>query len=97
MGFSASAWIALGTAAVSAYQGEQQRKAGSKANDRAKQAASEQEQQFNKLNGRHPDIGAMTDQNALDAKSGAGGTLLTGPAGVDPNKLLLGKTTLLGG
>lgn len=96
-GLSAAAWGAIGTTAVAAYSANEQAQAGKKAGDRAKQAALVQEQEFNKLNGKRPDIGAMSDQNAMDAKAGPSGTLLTGPAGVDPNKLLLGRSTLLGG
>lgn len=96
-GLGAAAWGAIGTTAVAAYSANEQSKAGNRAADRAKQAAATQEQQFNKLNGKRPDLGALTDANSLDSKAGASGTLLTGPAGVDPNKLLLGKTTLLGG
>ena len=33
---------------------------------------------------------------SASAMGGAGGTMLTGPTGVDPNALALGKSTLLG-
>jgi hypothetical protein len=35
--------------------------------------------------------------NVLAGKAGQSGTMLTGPQGVDPTQLTLGKQTLLGG
>lgn len=84
-------------AAISAYSAVNAHEAARSQANKAKDAAAAQEQQFNKLNGKTPDINAMSAQNALDAKAGPSGTLLTGPAGVDPSKLLLGRSTLLGG
>jgi hypothetical protein len=60
-----------------------------------------QEQEFNKRNARTPDAGNMlaSAQQAAKAASGgpgAGSTMLTGPAGVDPAALNIGRNTLLG-
>lgn len=60
--------------------------AATKANDEA----------TNRANPKAADLTAMSSSNALAAKGGASGTMLTGPQGVDPSTLLLGKTTLLG-
>lgn len=99
-GLGAAAWtaIAAGTsAAVGVYSADQSRKAGNQAADAAQANADQQEQQFNKLNGKQPDTAALMDQNMQAGKNGPSGTLLTGPRGIDPSKLLLGKNTLLGG
>lgn len=50
----------------------------------------------NRANAQSPDVGAMLSANQQAAKSGGGSTMLTGPAGVDPSTLALGKSTLLG-
>lgn len=97
MAFSTPMLFAYATAASAAVQADQSRKAGNQAADRAAAAAAQQEQQFNKLNGKNPDTVALADQNMQAGKNGPSGTLLTGPQGVDPSKLLLGRSTLLGG
>jgi len=50
----------------------------------------------NKANQKKPDTSAIIDAVMQAGKTGASGTMLTGPTGVDPNALALGKTTLLG-
>ena len=65
--------------------------------DAATAAASAADMANNKANGKQPDVAGLMSQNALNAKGGISGTMLTGPQGVDPQTLLLGKTTLLGG
>lgn len=52
--------------------------------------------------GTTPDAGSIAKNNTAamgpgGSLAGNGSTFLTGPAGVDPNKLSLGKATLLGG
>lgn len=80
---------------------------GSKAASSAKTAANQsaqaadklytqQEQQNNKANARSPDVNALFNQNQIEGQQGGSGTMLTGPMGVDPNSLSLGKNTLLG-
>ena len=88
-------------AAVSGVMGSKQA-AGAKKAAAANQKASDalyaqQEQQNNKLNARGPNVDALFAQNELEGQQGASGTMLTGPMGVDPNALALGKNTLLGG
>ena len=63
----------------------------------AEKSAFDADVAMNRANGKQPDVGGLYSRNAMDAKGGASGTMLTGPQGVDPKTLLLGKTTLLGG
>lgn len=51
----------------------------------------------NKANQKRPDGSTLLSSNAAAAKGGQSGTMLTGPGGIDPSVLQLGKTTLLGG
>lgn len=98
-GWTAATWMAIAagtTAAVSAYGADQSRKQGNRAANAADEQASAQEQQFNKLNGKTPDAMAMAAENIQAGKNGPSGTLLTGPKGIDPSKLTLGRNTLLG-
>lgn len=102
-GWTATTWmaIAVGTqAAVTAYSADQSRKNANQANDQAKAAALKnqqaQDEATNRANGKTPDITAMMAANTLAGKAGASGTMLTGPQGVDPSLLALGKNTPLG-
>lgn len=97
-----TASIAIGgLTGLQLYQGQEARKMQSQASDAATaaatKAADQADQANNRLNGKQPDIMGMLSANQQAAKGGVGGTMLTGPQGVDPNSLLLGKTTLLGG
>ena len=51
----------------------------------------------NQANQKRVSSSALLSSNEMAAKGGQSGTMLTGPGGVDPNTLRLGKTTLLGG
>lgn len=86
---------------VQAYQGQQAQKAQGAASRSAMDAATKQadmaDQANNKANGKQPDTAGLLSANQMAAKGGVSGTMLTGPQGVDPKTLLLGKTTLLGG
>lgn len=107
LALSATTWAAIGAAAAVAgtaytvYSGERAASAQSEAMKRAKTAADAQatqaDQAMNKANPKRPDIGALLAGNAMSAKAGVGGTMLTGPTGVDPAGLTLGRNTLLGG
>lgn len=94
------AYLGAGALAMQAYSANQaldaQTQAGEKATANATKAADQADQANNRANGKSPDIGAMLSRNTLDAKGGQSGTMLTGPQGVDPKTLLLGKSTLLG-
>lgn len=88
-------------AVTSGIQGARQADAAKDAG-RQQQAASEklynqQERENNRANARGPDVNALFAQNELEGQQGASGTMLTGPMGVDPNSLSLGKNTVLGG
>lgn len=83
------------------------RQASSLAQQQAKQAKDAQarslnesraaEQEFNRANRRNPGGGPMASGNQASAAGGNASTMLTGPMGVDPSSLQLGRSTLLGG
>ena len=54
------------------------------------------EQLVNRANQRTPDVSSIMQAAADSSSGGAAGTMLTGRAGVDPNSLALGKSSLLG-
>lgn len=96
--------VLAGAAAVGAAgmikQADTARRVGNTANDRAREAATKTQQDAeranNKANAKSPDTAALMAANLLAGKLGQGGTMLTGPQGVDPAQLTLGKNTLLG-
>lgn len=55
-----------------------------------------QQEAMNKANQKTPDLAGIDAKNRQASRAGQGGTLLTGANGVEADKLLLGKTTLLG-
>lgn len=89
----------LGAALVGQVaQADAARKAQNSASDQATKAAQAtadaQDQANNRANAKSPNVAGI--MSAAQAKAGAGSTMLTGPQGVDPSALLLGRTTLLG-
>jgi len=100
MVYIAVASLAVG-AVSTAYSADSSRKASNKANDAAKANALENQKQAdeanNRANAKTPDSAAAMAANVLAGKAGQSGTMLTGPQGVDPTSLTLGKSTLLGG
>lgn len=111
MGLEAAtlAWITAASSAAAAgysiYSGEQaakkqeqglrmQEQANKQAVDTAKKQESAAEQNVNAANRKQADVSSILA--AAQESGGADRTLLTGPAGVDPNQLALGKSTLLG-
>jgi hypothetical protein len=98
MAFSAIAAVA---AVATAYNGMEQRKdakaAAAQATANAKKTASAAERDTNAANAKAPDVASLLSGNQQAATGGAGSTMLTGPSGVDPTALTLGKNTLLGG
>jgi len=96
-----SAIAAVASVAVSAYSGQKQASAQKKQAAQAKSASDrlykQQDEQNNRMNARGPDIDALFAANELEGQQAGAGTMLTGPTGVDPNSLMLGKNTLLGG
>jgi hypothetical protein len=107
MGVTAAVAAVVGTT-YAVYSGEQakdRQKEGLRQQEaaqtqqlaQAKEAAATSQQNINKANQRRPDTQAvMADATAAGA-GGASGTMLTGPQGIDPQQLALGKNTLLGG
>lgn len=73
------------------------KKANAQQQSNADKLYAQQDQQNNKMNARGPNTDALFAQNELEGQAGGGGTMLTGPTGVDPSTLALGKNTLLGG
>lgn len=93
---------------ASIYNGQQQKKSADRAADQAEKQANQQaaaaakqadqaEQNMNRANQKTPDVGGILSASQQAGKAGASGTMLTGPQGVDPAALQLGKNTLLGG
>ncbi len=100
MGIEVLAAAALASAAIS-YKNGQDAKDGQEASQsQAKANALKQEQAsdqaLNQANQKKPDTSAILAAAQQAGKGGASGTMLTGPTGVDPNSLTLGKSTLLG-
>jgi hypothetical protein len=93
--------LAGGPAFVSYRQGKKaediQKRAMNQAEDNARATAELAQQAFNKSNQKRPNTSGMLSSNQMAAQGGQSGTLLTGPGGIDPSFLKLGKTTLLGG
>ena len=88
------------SAGVSYYNGQQQASANRRAMDQAQSNADRQakqaEEDMRRQNQKQPDTNALLSAAQQGGKAGASGTMLTGPQGVDPNSLALGKSTLLG-
>lgn len=74
-----------------------QRDAMAQAQRNAEKTASLADQANNLANAKKPNVQGLLSENAMAAKGGISGTMLTGPGGIDPNALKLGKSTLLGG
>ena len=72
-------------------QKNQAKDAARAAEQQAKQAEKQAEMETNRANQRTANAAASAMPN-----QGLGGTMLTGPQGVDPNALSLGRNTLLG-
>lgn len=108
MGVTA-AIAAVGALGYSVYSGERsasmqsealgkQEAAQKQATDKANQQTRLSEQAQNAANRKSPDAASILSAAQQSAQGGGGaGTMLTGPTGVDPNALALGKNTLLGG
>ena len=104
---AATAAAAAGTG-YSIYAGEQSKKAQGEAMAQQRQAqdraakdaaaqAEKSQEAINAANRKSPDVSSILGAAAKGAAGGPAGTMLTGPTGVNPNELTLGKNTLLGG
>jgi hypothetical protein len=103
-GWGTAIWTAISvgaSAAATTYSADVARKSANQANDQAIKAAKANAQAAdeanNAANAKSPDAAAMMAANLAAGKAGASGTMITGPGGVDPNSLTLGKTSLIGG
>ena len=54
------------------------------------------DESMNRASQKRPTTARIVDEAAQAGKPGASGTMLTGPTGVDPSALQLGRSTLLG-
>lgn len=92
--------LAAGTG-YSIYEGERsataQERSQRQALADAKATAQSADEANNRANQKRPNANAILAAAQQAAKGGMGGTLLTGPQGVNPGELSLGKSTLLGG
>ena len=79
------------SADASRRQKNQAKDAARAAEQQAQQASKQAEMETNRANQRTANAAASAMPN-----QGLGGTMLTGPQGVDPNALSLGRNTLLG-
>lgn len=76
---------------------KEQKKANATARANADRTAAQAEQELNRKNAKQPNMMALFAGNRIAEQGGSSGTFLTGPKGVDPSSLTLGKTQLLGG
>lgn len=83
------------------YQGnkanQDQRSAQRAAVAQADASAKAADEANNKANQKRPDTAGALAAAMQSGRVGGSGTMLTGPSGVDPAALQLGKSTLLGG
>lgn len=90
----------LAATGYSAYSQQQTAKKGIASQERmaqeAIQAQANQKPDAKPQASKTPDRPAMSAANAAMGAKGNSGTFLTGPSGVDPSTLNLGKNTLLG-
>ncbi len=91
---------AVAGTAYSIYSGERaadaQQDAQKEARNNALKAEQNAQQATNRANQKKPDTAGILDAASQSGKAGASGTMLTGPQGIDPAALNLGKNTLLG-
>lgn len=93
-----AAWAAVAVAAGGAYvANENAQTARADATANAEKTAKAAEEANNRANQKRTNASSLLSSNQMAAKGGQAGTMLTGPKGVDPNALQLGKSTLLGG
>lgn len=74
-----------------------QEKATADAKQRAIAQSRQNEEAIKASNRRRPDVSSLLTREQAAAQQGPGQTFLTGAGGVDKSKLLLGKTSTLGG
>ena len=83
-------------AAIQQQALNQQKTAQAEAKAAAQTQAKAAEQQINAATRKSPDVSSIQAAAEAMQQGGPSSTMLTGPVGVDPNDLKLGKSTLLG-
>ena len=73
-----------------------QQKAQEQAVNAAQGQRKQSEMAMNRANQQQPNVAGIMEAASAASSGGAAGTMLTGPTGVDPNALALGKSSLLG-
>jgi len=73
-----------------------QEKAQTQAVNAAQGQRKQSEMAINQANRQQPNVSGIMEAASAASSGGAAGTMLTGPTGVDPNSLALGKSSLLG-
>ena len=73
-----------------------QQKAQEQAVNAAQGQRKRSEMAMNRANQQQPNVAGIMEAASAASSGGAAGTMLTGPTGVDPNALALGKSSLLG-
>ena len=97
---TAIAVASVAGAAANLVNGRKQQKVARAAAEQAQANADRQakaaDEAMNRENQKSVNAAANRDEAALAGRAGASGTMLTGPQGIDPQTLNLGKNTLLG-
>lgn len=92
-----AAAVGAGAAVYSGYTSNKaQKEATRQAQQQAKKQAELADQEFNRANQKKADTNKMLAANQQASMSGQAGTMLTGPQGVAPGNVDIGKATLLG-
>jgi len=76
---------------------EQQRVSQERASRQAEAQAAESKANIRRSQQQAPDVASIMAAAQQSGAGGPAGTMLTGPAGIDPSQLTLGRNTLLGG
>jgi hypothetical protein len=97
---AAAAVVGAASTAVAYQNGQKQEKAAKQAMQQAQDNADKQakaaDEAMNKADQKRPNVQGILASAEQAGKAGASGTMLTGPQGVSPDLLNLGKNTLLG-
>ena len=92
--------VSVVSAAASIAAAQSNRRSANQAQDEARRTALKNEKNAqeaqNRADQKSPDTASILSAAQQASKGGASGTMLTGPLGVDPDALKLGKTSLLG-
>jgi hypothetical protein len=91
------AGVAAGIAAAGTGYAISAGERGAAAQEKAMKQQQKSEIAMSAANRRKPNIAAIMDNAAEGSMGGPSGTMLTGPMGVNPQDLQLGRSSLLGG